>query len=61
MWNQHTRKAHLNIFFSKIDILLASPVGFEPARQNYIASQKPTTITTNNVVPESIRFQNVCI
>ena len=33
-----------SIVFSIIDILLALPVGFEPARQKCIASQKPNAL-----------------
>ena len=34
------------IGFLIINILLTLPVGFEPARQKYIASQKPVTLPT---------------
>ena len=33
-------------FFNNRYFLLASLVGFEPARQRYIASQKPNTLPT---------------
>ena len=35
-------------FFNNRYFLLASLVGFEPARQRYIASQKPNTIPTDS-------------
>ena len=50
-------------FFSIIDIfLLASLVGFEPARQRYIASQKPNTLLTELSSRDHFlaRFCDIC-
>ena len=45
----HCRNNGILFFFKSLTILLASPAGFEPTRQRYLASQKPIHI-------QNIRF-----